>query len=662
MARLFSRFSAILRYVARWPKSVLAVLALCLAVVGWQTWTAPPWRMDEVQRAAGFDLVAADGSVFAHRGPRAPEDVDVKTLPDQVRNAFLAIEDRRFYSHGPIDYRGIARAVWDNARAGHVTAGGSTLTQQYVKNAYLSQDRTFARKIKELFLADWAETWLGKDEILARYLQHAYFGDQSWGLVAAARHYFSKTPQQLTLPEAAMLAGLVKAPSRLAPTLDYPAAEARMHVVLNAMADAGFITASQAMKAPSPRLRVKTDPSSDRAGWFADWVASQLDAGHEGRVQTTLEPALQKRAEQVVARAPLGSAEVALIAMRPNGQVVALVGGKRWQPGAFNRAIRARRQPGSTFKLFDYLAAFRSGKGPDDEVLDAPIEVEGWSPRNASGGFRGEMTLREAFARSSNTAAVRVSEEAGRRAVIKAARDLGVHADLKADDPTVALGTGSLSLTELAGAYAAFAGGRYPVVPHGLVAQDVIPPAALVQGREWTPMLDLLWHAANEGTGRRAALSQPTYGKTGTSQDGRDALFVGFAGDLVTLVWIGRDDNKPLPGSSGGHLPAEIWRAFMTGVPLGTAKLPYTPPEPGRQADNAGSEVTFGDIYAGFERMAAGLAPVVQRYVPDARTIERYATQAATQAEEARRYLPDPGSVANGGAQPERKRRHRKHE
>ncbi|WP_423142192.1 transglycosylase domain-containing protein [Parablastomonas sp. CN1-191] len=651
--------SAIIRRIARWPKLVLAVLALCVAVLAWQTWTAPPWRMDEVQRASGFDLVAADGSVFAHRGPHAPEDVDVKTLPGQVRDAFLAIEDRRFYSHGAIDYRGIARAVWDNARAGHVTAGGSTLTQQYVKNAYLSQDRTFTRKIKELFLADWAETWLGKDEILARYLQHAYFGDQSWGLVAASRHYFSKTPAQLTLPEAAMLAGLVKAPSRLAPTSDLPAASARMRVVLNAMADAGFITASQAMQARPPRLRVHADPNSDRAGWFADWVAGQLDAGHEGRVQTTLEPALQKRAEQVVARAPLGSAEVALIAMRPNGQVVALVGGKQWQPGAFNRAIRARRQPGSTFKLFDYLAAFRSGRGPDDMVLDAPVEVDGWSPRNASGAFRGEMTLRDAFARSSNTAAVRVSEAAGRRAVIKAASDLGIHAELKDDDPTVALGTASLSLTELAGAYAAFAGGRYPVVPHGLTNQDVIPPAALVQGREWTPMLDLLWHAANEGTGRRAALSQPTYGKTGTSQDGRDALFVGFAGDLVTLVWVGRDDNKPLPGSSGGHLPAEIWRAFMTGVPLGAAKLPYDPPEPGRQADNAGSEVTFADIYAGFERLAAGLAPVVQRYVPDARTVERYATEAAGAA----RYLPTPESVANGGAtsEPRRHRKKRKH-
>ena len=642
----------------RAPWGLIAIGAALLTVLGWETWTAPPWRMDEAQRAAGIDLVAADGTVFAHRGPRAPETVDMAKLPDQVKDAFVAIEDRRFYSHGPFDFRGFGRAMWHNLRAGRLIEGGSTITQQYVKNAYLSNDRTFARKFKEVFLADWAETWLTKDEILGGYLQHAYFGDQAWGLVAAAKHYFSKRPEQLTLPEAAMLAGLVKAPSRLAPTNDYHSAAARMRVVLQTMVEDKSVTGTQARAVQPPRLQVTIDTSQARAGWFADWIAAQEGDHAQGRVQTTVDLALQRRAEAVVRRAPLGGAEVALIALRPDGRVVAMVGGRHWQPGAFNRAVQARRQPGSTFKLFDYLAAFRGGLRPDDKVLDAPLTVEDWHPVNGYAGYRGELSVRDAFAISSNLAAVRVTENVGRGAVIKAARDLGVTSPLP-PDPTLALGSGTMSLTELAGAYAAFAGGRYPVRLHGLAAQTVVPPAALSRNGEWAPMLDLLWQAANIGTGRRAALAQPTFGKTGTSQDGRDALFVGFAGDLVTLVWVGRDDNKPLPpGSSGGHLPAEIWRAFMGGVPLGKTDIPL----PKQVTDPEGTDwPSAADVFAGFERIAKGVPPLLreaERYVPDPRTVERYVPA----GRDWRRYLPDPGVFANGGAEPARSkpRRHRK--
>ncbi len=639
----------------RAPWKLIAVLTLLAAVPAWQTWTAPPWRMDQAQRAGGIDLVAADGTVFAHRGPRAPETVDMAKLPAQVKQAFVAIEDRRFYSHGPFDFRGFARAMWHNARAMRLAEGGSTITQQYVKNAYLSNDRTFARKFKEVFLADWAETWLTKDEILGSYLQHAYFGDQAWGLVAAAKHYFSKRPDQLTLGEAALLAGLVKAPSRLAPTNDYTSAINRMHVVLQTMIEDGTISPAQAAAVTPPRLRLTVDTSQARAGWFADWISAQAGDHAQGRVPTTVDLALQRRAEAVVRRAPLGGAEVALIALRPDGRVVALVGGRHWQPGAFDRAIQARRQPGSTFKLFDYFAAVRGGLRPDDEVLDAPLKVEDWRPVNGYPGFRGTMSVRDAFAISSNTAAVRVTENVGRRAVIKAARDLGVTSPLPTD-PTLALGSGTMSLTELAGAYAAFAGGRYPVVPHGFAAQTVPPPAALSRSREWAPMLDLLWQAANLGTGRRAALAEPTFGKTGTSQDGRDALFVGFAGDLVTLVWIGRDDNKPLPGSSGGHLPAEIWRAFMAGVPLGKTDIPLP-----KQVTDPGGDAwpSAADIFAGFERIAAGIPPLVRGaecYVPDPATVERYVPDQATW----RRYIPDAGVFAGGGAPMGGKHKHRK--
>ena len=552
------------------------ILALLAAVVLWQTWTAPPWTLNDPPRQVGVDMLDVNGKFFAHRGPRPSERIDAAKLPDDVRNAFLAIEDRRFYSHGALDYRGLARAVFTNLRAGGVSQGGSTITQQYVKNAFLNQDRTWTRKLKELFLADWVENWMSKDEILSRYLEHAYFGAQQTGLAAAARFYFDRAPEDLSLGQAAMLAGLVKAPSRLAPTVDRAAARARMRVVLGAMADAGFVPEARAKAVRNPRV-VSSGRTRESAGWFADWLYARLPDDTYGEVRTTLEPEVQRRAERVVDQARLRGAEIALIAMRPDGSVAALVGGSDWQPGAFNRVSQARRQPGSTFKLFDYLAAFRAGARPDDVVFDAPIAIGDWRPSNAYRGYRGSMTLREAFAMSSNTAALRIARAAGYREVVKAAHDLGIRSALPEGAPSLPLGTATLTLEELAGAYAAFASGRYPVAVHGHGTPK--PPAnTLDERREWAPMLDLLWEAANAGTGRAAAnLRLPTFGKTGTSQDGRDSLFVGFSGDLVTAIWIGRDDNKPIPGASGGHLPAQVWAQFMSGLRLKPIDIPSPP-------------------------------------------------------------------------------------
>lgn len=550
--------------------------ALLLLLVAWQTWTAPPWRLNDPPLPAGVDLVDARGKLFAHRGPRPSERIDAAKLPETVRGAFLAIEDRRFYEHGPFDWRGLARATLANVREGNVVQGGSTITQQYVKNAFLTHDRTFARKFKELLLADWVENWMSKDEILSRYLEHAYFGAQQTGLAAASRFYFDRKPEELTLGQAAMLAGLVKAPSRLAPTVNRKAARARMRVVLAAMADAGFISEKRAKAERNPQLASSGRPR-ESAGWFADWLYARLPDGTSGRIRTTMDPEIQRRAERTVARARLGGAEVALIAMRPDGSVVALVGGRDWQPGAFNRVSQARRQPGSTFKLFDYFAAFRAGARPDDIVFDSPIALGDWRPTNGYRGYRGPMTLRQAFAVSSNTAAVRIARAAGHREVVKAAHDLGVTSALPEGAPSLPLGTATMTLEELAGAYAAFASGRYPVQVHGHVDGAKLPRNRLDRRREWAPMLDLLWEAANVGTGRRAALGLPTFGKTGTSQDGRDALFVGFAGDLLCAVWVGRDDNRPIPGASGGRLPAQIWRNFMSGLRLSSLDLPAPP-------------------------------------------------------------------------------------
>ncbi|QNE05676.1 transglycosylase domain-containing protein [Croceicoccus marinus] len=566
-----------LRWLSTQPRWLLALVAALLLLVGWQAWMAPPWRVGAPPGPAGVDYLAADGSLLAHRGERPVAEIDAAALPDHVRQAFLAIEDRRFYDHGGVDFRGLARATFDNLQAGGVVAGGSTITQQYVKNAFFTQDRTLTRKVQEMLLADWVESWASKDTILSRYLENCYFGEGQTGLTAAAHHYFSKTPQELSLGEAAMLAGMVKAPSRLAPTVDYEASAERMHVVLDAMAEAGFITRQQAQDVPDPELDIgEEEEPSEQAGWFVDWLAADLPEDFEGEVQTTLVPEIQSAAERAVRRARLGGSQVALLAIRPDGRVVAMVGGKEWTPEGFNRATLAERQPGSTFKLFDYFAAIRQGMEPGDMVTDAPVRIGNWQPRNGYRGYRGEMSLREAFAISSNTAAVRVADRAGLANVREAARDLGVTAELP-DDASLALGSGSVTLKEMSAAYAAFAGGRYPVEVHGIEGQGAQPGRALDPESEWAPMLDLLWHAANNGTGRAAALGTPTFGKTGTSQEGRDALFIGFAGDLVTAVWVGRDDNAPVPGNSGGGTPAQIWRNFMRNVDLGEAELPIDP-------------------------------------------------------------------------------------
>jgi penicillin-binding protein 1A len=373
-----------------------------------------------------------------------------------------------------------------------------------------------------------------------------------------------------------MLAGMVQAPSRLTPTRNLSLAQKRSKLVLRAMADTGVITRARASRTTfaRPTRAVSKIPTGT---YFADWVApaaqQAFDADFgEVRVTTTLDRTLQRLAVRAIGRAQIGDAQAALVAMRPDGRVVALVGGKSYKDSPFNRATQARRQPGSAFKLFVYLAALRAGWTPDSIVEDKPITIRGWTPVNNDRVYRGEITLREAFARSSNAATVRLSEAVGRGNVIRAARDLGITSPLP-NNPSLALGTAGVSLLELTGAYAAIASGRYPVAARGLpLAERDEGLAGFFRGRgvlddrrDRAPMLDLLYAAANNGTGRRAALAVPTFGKTGTTQENRDALFVGFAGDLVVGVWVGRDDDKSLGRRfSGGTVPAQIWRNFMT--------------------------------------------------------------------------------------------------
>lgn len=559
----------------RWPIIVYSFGALFFVTILWLVFTAPLSRALEPLSDPAMLLLSADGHPIAMRGAIKESPVDVARLNPLTPAAFVSIEDRRFYHHWGIDPRGMARAFFADMRGGGVRQGGSTITQQLAKTNFLTGDRTIKRKAQEIIIAFWLEGWLSKQQILSRYLSSVYFGDGVYGLRAAAHHYFHRDPETLNLAQSAMLAGMVQAPSRLAPTEHLEAAQKRSRMVLQAMAETGAITAVRAVSTPLARP-VAQEAKLPAGTYFADWVAPSASQAFEAEfgtvnVPTTLDWDLQRLAQRAIARAPIGDGQAALVAMRPDGQVVAMVGGKNYRDSPFNRVTQARRQPGSAFKLFVYLAALRSGWTPDSMIEDKPITIGGWTPENSDRVYRGKITLREAFARSSNAATVRLAEQVGRANVIRAARDLGISTPLP-DNPSLPLGTSGLSLLELTSAYAAVAGGHYPIAARGL--PDTPQPeglkaffrsgGALDSHRDWAPMLDLLYAAANDGTGRRAALSIPTFGKTGTTQENRDALFIGFAGDLVVGVWVGRDDNKSLGKVSGGTVPAEIWHNFMT--------------------------------------------------------------------------------------------------
>ena len=464
----------------RRPRLVVPVVIILLLFL-WLAITAPLSRALEPLPTPTLLLVSADGVPIARRGSIKERPVSAAAMPRYIGGAFVAIEDRRFYSHWGIDPRGIARAAWTNLRAGGVVQGGSTITQQLAKTAFLSADQNFGRKAQEVLIAFWLEAWLTKDEILSRYLSSIYFGDGVYGLRAAARHYFDVAPERLSVAQAAMLAGMVKAPSRLAPTKALAAAQRRSKLVLAAMVANDVIPASRA-NVRLARVRLGGDRALPTGGYFADWVSGQArDAAEadygETRIATTLDAGMQRQAERVLARwldrsgARMHATQAALVAMRPDGRVVAMVGGRDYAKSPFNRATQALRQPGSAFKTFVYLTALRAGYTPDSPIDDKPLTIEGWSPENYERRYEGTISLRQAFAQSSNVAAVRLSEAVGRDRVIRTARDLGIASPITGR-PSLALGTSTATLLEMTAAYAGIAGG-------GLSG----PPARPARGR-----------------------------------------------------------------------------------------------------------------------------------------------------------------------------------
>ncbi|OOO19241.1 PBP1A family penicillin-binding protein [Rhizobium sophoriradicis] len=578
--------------IAGWRKYAVGfALLVCLLVGSVLVWALKDVPWSEIRDGTLKPVVVletADGAPLVRQGPYQGPYARYDQFPPHLIDAVLSIEDRRFMDHFGIDPRGIARALLRNLEAGSVVEGGSTITQQLIKLQYLDSDRTIKRKIQEVVIAFWLEWKLGKEEILTRYLNSVYLGAGATGMPAAARIYFNKDIGALNLPESAMLAGLLRAPSQWNPIDNFEGARQRTMVVLDAMAANGKITAPQASEAKTSFAKLHPTTPTPRSGsWFADWIspqASEIAGASPGSttVRTTLVPQLQQIAERVVKRAldgegkTVGASQAAFVAMTPDGAVVAMVGGRDYKASQFNRAVTAMRQPGSTFKLFVYYAALKAGLTLSDSVLDAPIDINGWSPENSGGDYRGWVTLAEAFARSLNAASVTLAEEVGLDNVIAAARELGIDAPL-ADTPSLALGTSEVNLLNLTSAYASVQLGRAPVKPWGIIDfQAAGQPNTFRVGQQSKPNVDLsryqsdllglLQLVVERGTGRGADPGSFAAGKTGTSQDNRDAWFVGFTDALVVGVWVGNDDDAPMKGVTGGGLPAHIWRDFIRGA------------------------------------------------------------------------------------------------
>ena len=532
----------------------------------------------------GFLLEAANGAPLGRVGPIG-DPVGRQDLPDRLVKAVLSVEDRRFYQHWGVDLRAVGRALRANWRAGEVLQGGSTITQQLAKLQVVGDERSLLRKLREALAALRLEQRLSKSEILTQYLNTVYLGRGAYGMAAAARVYFDKSLTELTLAETALLAGLIQAPSRYDPSRNLAAAHRRANVVLHAMVETGVIDRKLADQAKARPATFKGSSTTILArSWYADWIANhelpKLTGSRDRvlRIRTTLRPELQVLAERAITDVlkregpALGVTQGALVAMRPDGSVVAMVGGRNYDASQFNRAVDAKRQPGSAFKLFVYLAALQNGYRSDDTIDAAPIKVGQWEPENYGGRQYGRMTLSQAFAQSVNTAAVRLAMTVGLEEVTAAARKLGVDAPLS-EVPSMALGTNEVNLLNLTSCFAAVRAGRTKLEPWGIAASaadgrglhTLEPPVGsgqvLSHRRELTM---LLRDVVNHGTGRAAALDDDdAAGKTGTSQDYRDAWFVGFNKALVVGVWVGNDDRSPMKGVTGGSLPAEIWKRFV---------------------------------------------------------------------------------------------------
>lgn len=585
---------------------MLAVWGLIFAVVFFAVFARDlpdTSTLYDVERQPSITYLDRSGALIAVRGTQMAPPVDLDALPDYVPAAFIAIEDRRFYHHPGFDPIGMSRAMALNLKAGRVVQGGSTITQQLAKNLFLTPDQNLKRKVQELMLAVWLELKFTKKEILALYLNRVYFGAGAYGIEAASQRYFDKSADKLTVGESALLAGLLKAPSRYSPVSESERAATRATVVLNEMVEAGVITPAQRDAAVAEPVRVSRTLASQHAQYFIDWLDKQIrglvgEPTEDMVVETTLDLTLQTDAERAVRRIldrdkGRGVEQAALVALDGEGRVRAMIGGGSYADSQFNRAVDARRQAGSAWKPFVYLAAVEAGYTPTTPVVDQPVTIGGWSPRNYSGIFSGQMTLAQAVAQSTNTVAAYVADQVGRDSVARAARRLGITSEIGLQ-PSMALGAVEVSPLEMAQAYDAFANGGKRVEAYGI--SRIRTPSGRVIYQHGTGengqainnpslyyMNQMLRGVITSGSGRSAAISgRDIAGKTGTTSDYKDAWFVGYTGGFVAAVWVGKDDNKAMRGVTGGSSPAAIWRGFMEAAlpKLAVQPIPNGPPLP----------------------------------------------------------------------------------
>jgi penicillin-binding protein 1A len=597
------------RRAKRKPRSILARVVYWGAVMG--IWSAigligvvayhagqlPPIdQLSVPKRPPNIAVMAEDGTALANRGDTGGAAIRLDELPPYLPQAFIAIEDRRFYSHVGIDPIGIARAIFRNLIGHHFAQGGSTLTQQLAKNLFLTQERTLSRKIQEAILALWLEHKYSKDQILELYLNRVYFGSGAYGIEAAASKYFGKGARSVTLAEAVVLAGLMKSPSKLAPNRYPQAARERAAQVIAAMSEAGFISEALAKLALAHPAQAVKQKGAASINYAADYVMDTLDetigaVDEDIVVTTTLSPTMQSAAERALTEALESKGakyevdQGALVALDPNGAVKALVGGRNYADSQFNRAVAAKRQPGSAFKPFVYLTALEHGLTPDSIREDGPINVKGWHPENYSKEYFGAVTLTRALALSLNTVAVRLGLEVGPKAVAQTAHRLGIGSPLQTN-ATLALGTSEVTPLELVTAYASFANGGIGVQPH-VISRVRTAQGRLLYQRKATSfgrvidaqnvamMNTMMTETLLTGTARKAELpGWQAAGKTGTSQDFRDAWFIGYTSYLVAGIWLGNDDDTPTKKASGGNLPVDIWSRFMKAAHQGVPAAP----------------------------------------------------------------------------------------
>jgi penicillin-binding protein 1A len=521
---------------------------------------------------------ASNGAVLVSLGPSFGNWLRYEDIPPQMRAAMISVEDKRFRSHIGVDPLGVARSVKVRFQEGRWTQGGSTITQQLARNIFLTNSRTFGRKIKEAVLALAIERKFSKNQILELYLNRVYFGGGAYGIDAASRRFFGHSADKLSLGEAAIIAGLVKAPSNYAPTADAEAARSRSGVVLKSMVENGFVSASAAASVDPAEIRLQPTVKQNSVRYFTDWALPQLDTlidetSEPIDVWTTLDSSMQSAADRAIAANTPRNAQGALVALDRDGAVRAMVGGRDYVDSLYNRATQAQRQPGSAFKLFVYLAALESGMKPTDTIVDEPVEIDGWRPRNATRTHQGPVTLREAFARSINTVSAKIGDDLGFSTIADMARRFGISGEISTY-PSMVLGTSDVRLIDMTRAFASVANRGVAVTPYAIRRVVTADGRQLYQHQSdenrvlvapWVAaeMTDLLQSAVLTGTGRAAQIGRPVAGKTGTTSSNKDGWFIGFSSGITAGVWMGRDDARPIGGLQGGTAPARAFRDFM---------------------------------------------------------------------------------------------------